>query len=186
MNKICVWFVFALACFFIYFYRKPSIQTIRLGNDNVMYSPAFGTIKKIERLPKTNQLFIAIFLSPLNIHYQYMPVRGKILSIKHDNIGVYHLAFDLEKSKDNEKMIYQIQTRFGVLTLYQIAGFLVHRISTDLKEGQTYETGEQVGMIKFGSRVDLLIPNADQFRVDAGCVVDATLSPDTVLGAYDV
>lgn len=177
--------LFLIACFFIYFYRKPSIQTIRQFNYNLIYSPAFGTIKKVEPLPKTNQLFIAIFLSPLDIHYQYMPIRGTVMSIKHDSIGVYHLAFDLEKSKDNEKMIYEIHTKHGTLVLYQIAGFLVHRISTDLEVKKTYETGEQVGMIKFGSRVDLLIPNADRFRLNTKCIVDAKVTPDIIFGSYD-
>lgn len=178
--------LFLIACFFIYFYRKPDVQTIRQFNDNLIYSPAFGTIKKVERLPKTNQLFIAIFLSPIDIHYQYMPIRGKVMSIKHDDIGVYHLAFDLEKSKDNEKMIYEIETQHGNLVLYQIAGFLVHRISTDLEVGKTYETGDQVGMIKFGSRVDLLIPNADRFHLNPTCVVDASVNPNMILGSYDL
>lgn len=177
--------LFLVACFFIYFYRKPSTQIIRQFNDTFVYSPAFGTIKKIEKLDKTNQLFIAIFLSPIDIHYQYMPIRGTVMSIKHDDIGVYHLAFDMEKSKDNEKMIYQIQTKQGTLVLYQIAGFLVHRISTDLEVGKTYETGEQVGMIKFGSRVDILIPNADRFHLNKKCIVNATVNPDTIFGSYD-
>jgi phosphatidylserine decarboxylase len=179
---LCVILVFSM--FFIYFYRKPAVQTIRLGNDNRVYFPAYGTIKKIEVLP-TNELFVAIFLSPLDIHYQYMPVRGTVMDIRHDDIGRYCLAFDLEKSKHNEKMIYTIGTKNGVMKLYQIAGFLVHRISTNLSVGQTYETGDEVGMIKFGSRVDIIIPSADRFTVNRDVTyVGASVNPEMVLGAY--
>lgn len=184
-HVVCI--ITLLALFFIYFYRKPAIQTIRRGNDRTIYFPAFGTISKIEVLPETNELFVAIFLSPLDIHYQYMPVRGTILDIRHDDIGRYCLAFDLEKSKHNEKMIYTIQTAFGIVKLFQIAGFLVHRISTDLKVGGTYETGEQVGMIKFGSRVDIILPNADRFRINSNATYNgAKVNPDLILGAYEL
>lgn len=181
LTSILVFF----ALFFIYFYRKPRLQIIRTGNTADMYSPCFGTVKKVEYLPKTNQLFVAVFLSPLDIHYQYMPIRGTIRDIKHDDQGVYHLAFDMEKSKDNEKMIYTIDTANGPLILYQIAGFLVRRIVTDLSVGNTYETGEQLGMIKFGSRVDLLIPNGNRFTINRNNLfVGSSLTPDMIIGSY--
>lgn len=175
--------VYILVLLVINFYRKPLVQVIRRNNTDKVYFPAFGTVKKIEKMDG-NRLFVAIFLSPLDIHYQYMPVQGVIRHIKHDDEGVYHLAFDMEKSILNEKMIYTIDTTHGPMTLFQIAGFLVRRIVTDLKVGQRVETGEQVGMIKFGSRVDLILPSADQFLLDPRCVVGASVSPDECVGHY--
>jgi phosphatidylserine decarboxylase len=178
-----VFLFYVLVVLVVNFYRKPLVQIIRKNNTNRVYFPAFGTVKKIERI-EGNRLFIAIFLSPLDIHYQYMPVQGVIRDIKHDDEGVYHLAFDMEKSRFNEKMIYTIETKHGELILYQIAGFLVRRIVTDLHVDQTVETGEQVGMIKFGSRVDLILPNADRFLLHPGCAVGASVTPEDLIGTY--
>jgi phosphatidylserine decarboxylase len=184
MIKIVVTILVILTVFLIYFYRKPAVQTIRANNTDTIFSPCFGTVKKIEVLPNTDQLFVAVFLSPLDIHYQYMPVRGKITNIAHDDIGVYHLAFDMEKSRYNEKMIYTIETENGTLILYQIAGFLVRRIVTELEVGNTYETGETVGMIKFGSRVDILIPNASRFALNPSLTIGTSVTPDMIFGTY--
>lgn len=183
ISSIFIFLTFILI-FIIYFYRKPSTQIIRIGNDNSIYFASYGTIKKIEYLSETDQLFIAVFLSPFDIHYQYMPIKGKVLDIKHDDIGVYNLAFDLEKSKYNEKKIYTIETIHGLLYLYQIAGFLVHRIRTDIDVGEIYETGEQVGMIEFGSRVDLIIPNASRFNMKENIKVDQKINPNVLIGSY--
>lgn len=180
---ISVSVLYILLLLVVNFYRKPLIQRIRPNNTKEVYFPAFGTVKKVEKIDG-NRLFIAIFLSPLDIHYQYMPVKGVIRSIEHDDEGVYHLAFDMEKSRFNEKMIYTIETKHGEMLLYQIAGFLVRRIVTDVKVNQEVETGEQVGMIKFGSRVDLILPNADQFFLHPDCTVGASVTPDLLVGNY--
>lgn len=182
MKTILILILYVLLLLVINFYRKPRVQRIRLHNTDKVYFPAFGTVKKVEKM-EGNRLFIAIFLSPLDIHYQYMPVKGVIRDIQHDDQGVYHLAFDMEKSKLNEKMIYTIDTPHGEMKLFQIAGFLVRRIVTDLHVGQTVETGEQVGMIKFGSRVDLILP-ANRFRLDEKCVVGASVTPNDCVGEW--
>lgn len=183
IRVICI-ITIVYVLFTTFFYREPCVQTIRMGNMDTVYFPSFGTVKKIEHLENPSRLYIAIFLSPLDIHYQYMPVRGTVRDIRHDDKGVYHLAFDMEKSRFNEKMVYTIDTAHGELLLYQIAGFLTRRISTDLVKSGTYETGEKVGLIKLGSRVDIIIPTTDRFCMSPQIHVGMSVTPDVVIGNY--
>jgi phosphatidylserine decarboxylase len=112
-----------------------------------------------------NTLYISIFLSPIDIHYQFFPVSGKVKDIKYDATGKFELAYELNKSNNNEKCIHVINNRHGDFILYQIAGFLVRRISHYDKVGEAYNSGEKLGLIHFGSRVDIIIPKADVFRL---------------------
>jgi phosphatidylserine decarboxylase len=112
-----------------------------------------------------NTLYIAIFLSPLDIHYQFFPVSGIVKDIIYDKTGKFELAYELNKSNDNEKCIHVINNRHGDFIVYQIAGFLVRRISYYDKINEKYESGENLGLIHFGSRVDIVIPKADIFQL---------------------
>jgi phosphatidylserine decarboxylase len=154
---ICILFLLA------FFYRYP-IETIREGNVDQVYSPAYGKIMSIKRRDD-NTLYLAIFLSPLDIHYQFFPVSGKVKDIIYDPTGNFELAYELNKSNDNEKCIHVINNKHGDFIVYQIAGFLVRRISPYDTINKTYESGEKLGLIHFGSRVDLIIPKADVFRL---------------------
>ena len=107
MNKIAV-----LICIFFFlalFYRYPT-EVIREGNVDKVYSPAYGKIMSIKRR-KDNTLYIAMFLSPLDIHYQFFPVSGKIKDIIYDATGKYELAYELNKSNENEKCIHPLYSQ---------------------------------------------------------------------------
>jgi phosphatidylserine decarboxylase len=147
--------------FILFFFRHPYIN-IPYIDDNVILSPAYGTIKYIKI--KDDYTHIIIFLSPLDVHVQYYPIRGSVINQYHDFSRKFHLAFKLNKSNLNEKIITTIKPNINIdnIIVQQIAGFLVRRISTKIKnipsDGVTVEPGNKLGMIYFGSRVDLILP----------------------------
>ena len=172
-------FAFCLLFFYRYpFWIKPKIDT----TDDKVYSPAFGRIMNIKK-EDNGDYFIAIFLSPLDIHYQFAPIAGKITDIQYDATGKFELAYDLNKSRDNEKSIFTIENRHGQFKVYQIAGKLVRRISRFREVGEVVSTGQVLGLIHFGSRVDIIIPNRDDKFVPM-VNVDERVTMDTVLGYY--
>ena len=146
----------------LYFYREEPLY-IR-SNSDTLFSPSYGTIKSI--VYKDNTIFIAIFLSPLDIHYQYIPIDGTLIKTDYDKTGNYALAYELNKSNDNEKAIHYLQTKHGTVVIYQICGFLTRRIQYYIKPEQQVKTGERLGIIKLGSRVDIIIPNANNFLMN--------------------
>ena len=159
--KIIITLLFIIL-FYIYFHRHPPINIPHI-NDNIILAPAYGTIKKIKY--KDNYIHIIIFLSPLDVHVQYYPIRGNVIKQEHDFSGKYHLAFQLNKSDLNEKVITTIKPSINInnIIVQQIAGFFVRRISTTIKNipknGINIEPGNKLGMIHFGSRVDLILPS---------------------------
>lgn len=177
MIVIIILLIIILLCFF---YRHPT-PIIRKYNEDRVYSPAFGRIMKISKY--NDKLFISIFLTPLDVHYQFYPVSGVITNIKYDNTGNFKLAYELNKSNNNEKTITTIANKNGDFIIYQIAGFLLRRISTFGKISKHIESGQTMGLIHFGSRVDVIIPNANEFdcKVLEGDYVSGF---NTLLGEY--
>jgi phosphatidylserine decarboxylase len=170
-----------LLLFVLFFYRKPKLN-IQSYNDQIMYSPASGTIQQI-RFRSDNTIHIAIFLSPFDQHYQVAPMNGTVVNQVYDQNGQFKLAYKLTKAHDNEKMITFFSTKNGIVTITQIAGYFVRRIKSFIKKGKRVTSGELIGMITFGSRVDIVIPNSANFRLNVkeGDKVDAGW---TQLGVY--
>lgn len=168
MNKVYILFSFIFSLIIVgylftrYFYREEPL-IIRESNNDILYAPSYGTLKQIIYNDKKNTLFLAFFLSPLDIHYQYIPVNGLFLNTIYDATGKFNLAFQLNKSNDNEKAIHYIKTQYGILIIYQICGFLTRRIRYDIKPNKPVISGQRLGIIKLGSRVDIIIPNARSF-----------------------
>ena len=136
----------------VIFYRDPPIKT---GfPDNVVMGPCYGRVKKIMR--DANLYRIIIFLSPLDVHTQTMPVNGFVADATYDATGKFDLAYKVDKSRFNEKMTTTIvNPELGPVKVRQIAGKMVRRISNPNKKGKDVKCGEKLGMIKFGSRVDI-------------------------------
>ena len=164
-----------------FFYRFPGDRLIQPGDANKVYSPAFGRIMKITE-QSDGTLYIAIFLSPLDIHYQFFPVSGTVKRVDYDHTGKFELAYELNKSNQNEKCIHVIHNEFGDFTIYQIAGFLVRRISHYDTLGQSATSGQCMGLIHFGSRVDIIIPQSHRFQLKVG--EGDYVRNDTCLGHY--
>jgi phosphatidylserine decarboxylase len=147
--------LFILLLFMLFFYRYyPHYDRYK---NNVVVSPADGTVTNI-RTTKTH-CYISIFLSPINIHTQIYPVNGTVISRQYDRTGKFGLATDIDKCRNNEKKIHTIlMNNNRLLRITQIAGFLPRRITSSDKVPEQVLAGEYLGMIKFGSRVDLLFP----------------------------
>jgi phosphatidylserine decarboxylase len=165
-----------------FFYRFPGEREYKADDANKVYSPAYGRVMKIKERDD-GTLYMAIFLSPVDIHYQFFPVSGTVKKIDHDHTGKFELAYEFNKSNKNEKCIHVINNKYGDFTVYQIAGFLVRRISTYDTVGQEAISGGCMGLIHFGSRVDIIIPQRNRFNllVAEGDYVGAD---NTILGYY--
>jgi len=134
------------------FYRyKP--HTKRYA-DNFIISPANGTVSFLEQ--KDNKINISIYLNILNNHTQIYPVNGVLLKTIYDKTGKFELANNIRKSRFNEKKIHTIQMKNGrQVEVIQIAGFFPRRIVSRKEVNEKVMAGEYLGIIKFGSRVDL-------------------------------
>lgn len=174
LNKLSI-LIFILL---LWFYRTPTKH--KTYKNNIVSSPAYGRIFKIEKNDK--YINIIIILNIFDIHIQYYPINGKVIDHKYDTTGKFYIVNTLNKSKDNEKMITSIKTKYGIVNVYQIAGLLVRRIIWDNKKGLNVKSGDKLGMIKFGSRVDLQIP-IDKFNlsVKEGDYVNGS---NTIIGFY--
>ncbi|MGD8307301.1 MAG: phosphatidylserine decarboxylase family protein [Ignavibacteria bacterium] len=149
-----------LLTFTLYFFRDPD-RTVP-GKDNIIVSPADGRVlfvKQIvdEKFIGGNATQISIFMSPLNVHVNRIPISGKVVYLKYYE-GRYVAAFEDEASDTNERSVTGIINPNGKILFTQVAGFIARRIINELNIDDTVTIGERFGMIKFGSRVDVLAP----------------------------
>jgi len=150
------------------FFRNPPI-TPTLG-DNLIISPADGKVVVIEEVIdeeyfKGKCLQISVFMSPFNVHVNRNPISGIVKYFKY-HPGKYLVAWHPKSSTENERTTTVIQTKDGKEILFkQIAGALAKRIVWYVKEGQQVKQADEMGFIKFGSRVDLLLPLNTKVKV---------------------
>ncbi|MBP1682700.1 MAG: psd [Ignavibacteriaceae bacterium] len=142
------------------FFRDPERKTP--AQKSIIVSPADGKVIVIKQ-NITNEYVgencnqISIFMSPLNVHVNRIPISGKIEHLKYHE-GKFIAAFEDKASENNERMETGIVSDGDKILFTQIAGFLARRIVNDLKIGDNVTIGERFGMIKFGSRVDIFVP----------------------------
>ena len=137
------------------FYRYECTD-VGIIDDNIIISPAEGTIIDLDELEEV--YYISIFLSIFNKHYQIYPVNGEVIHRDFDDTGKFHLVKNLDKSRYNEKKIHYIKMKDNtVITVTQIAGFIPRAITSD-DDLCEYKAGDYLGMIKFGSRIDMILP----------------------------
>jgi phosphatidylserine decarboxylase len=150
-----------LTSFALFFFRDPE-RKIPNG-DGIIVSPADGKVFLIREFFENEFIFdeaiqVSIFMSPLNIHVNRIPISGEVKFLKYIP-GKYIVAFDEKSSENNERKIIGIETEDGFKILVkQIAGFIARRIVCDVRKGDKVNTGQRFGMIKFGSRVDVIMP----------------------------
>ncbi|UII22625.1 phosphatidylserine decarboxylase family protein [Fulvivirga ligni] len=162
---------FILFLLILQFFRHPKI-TIPI-NDKHVVAPADGKVVVIEETTETEylkdkRLQISIFMSPVNVHVNRMPVKGVVEFFKY-HAGKYLVAWHPKSSSENERTTLVVKTDKGVPVLVrQIAGALARRIKWYAKEGQQFEQGEEFGFIKFGSRVDVFLPLDAKVKVNIG------------------
>lgn len=170
--------------FTLNFFRDPERKT-PTGN-NLIISPADGKIISIietydDEYLKSQCIRIAIFMSPLNVHVNRIPISGNVEYLKYYP-GKYLVAFEEKSSLNNERMSIGVNSKFGKIKFTQIAGFVARRIVTDLKLNQEVKSGERFGMIKFGSRVDVFIPINAKVKVQLNQKVFAG---ETILATFE-
>jgi len=177
-NRVLVAIGAILLLFLLYFYRNPQCSKT-FSNDTVV-APSFGTVKAIKK--EGDKIHVAIFLSPFDVHQQYYPMNGIVTNRVYDRNGKFDIAFQLDKSRHNEKKIHSILTAHGDITVTQIAGFLVRAIVSDEEICKPVEAGKRFGMIKFGSRVDLELPEKG---LQLYCKVGDKMSRGKIIGKYN-
>ncbi|HMS34131.1 MAG TPA: phosphatidylserine decarboxylase family protein [Ignavibacteria bacterium] len=180
VNSIILKFLFTglaifLWLFSLYFFRDPDRTLPKDYKDDQIISPGDGKIVVIEDvINKESNIFekdeplkqISIFLSPLNVHVNRIPLTGVVRYLKYIK-GEYLVAFNHKSSEKNERSEIGIENeKTGNKILFkQIAGFVARRIVYDISEGNNVRAGEKFGMIKFGSRVDILIKRDSKILV---------------------
>lgn len=153
------------------FFRNP-IFAITQNTKHVL-APADGKVVVIEEVEETEYLRgkrkqISIFMSPVNVHVNRMPVAGQISFFKY-HPGKYLVAWHPKSSLENERTTIAVKMSDGVEILFrQIAGALARRIKWYVKEGSALEQGQEFGFIKFGSRVDIFLPLNAKVTVKIG------------------
>jgi phosphatidylserine decarboxylase len=160
--KVTILIVAALLLFLtLNFFRDP--ERVPPKQDGIVVAPADGKIIVI-RENITNSFVgencnqISIFMSPLNVHVNRIPISGKVEHLKYFE-GKFIAAFEDKASENNERMETGLVTKHGKILFTQIAGFIARRIVNDLKIGDSVMIGNRYGMIKFGSRVDVFVSN---------------------------
>jgi len=151
------------------FFRNPN-REIETKNENCIYAPADGKVVVIEKT-QTNEFIneeriqVSIFMSPLNVHVNRYPISGIIKYFKH-HCGNYYVAWHPKSSCENERttIVLENENKKTIL-MRQIAGAMARRIVTYSKENEQVKQGEDLGFIKFGSRVDLFLPLDSKIKV---------------------
>lgn len=162
-----------LFLFLVSFFRIPK-RTHTIESDSVV-SPCDGKVVVIEETLdpeyfKDKRLQVSIFMSPANVHVNRNPLSGEVLYSVHHK-GKFLVAWDPKSSTDNERHSVVIRHTKADILVKQIAGALAKRIVNYLKPGDQVSQGEELGFIKFGSRVDLLLPPGTKVNVALGQVV---------------
>ncbi len=153
----------ALALFMMYFFRDPQ-RTIPTEAD-IIVSAADGKVTRIE--DRENGKFVSVFLSPVDVHINRAPIAGKVVKVELFQ-GKKAPATSNEASQTNERNAMTIQGEKMTVVCTQIVGILARRIVCWSKAGDNLELGEKYGLIKFGSRTDLLMPKNVEILVKVG------------------
>ncbi len=178
---ICLLIIFLIFDIFtLYFFRDPE-RNIPALNDGEVLSPADGKIVMIEKpsitdsdffSPEEDLMQVSIFMSPLNVHVNRFPVSGLLKFVKYIP-GKYLVAFDEKSSTNNERSVFGIESNGKKIIFKQIAGFVARRITYDCEPEIEVTAGNRFGMIKFGSRVDLIFKKGAEIYVQIGDKVKA-------------
>ena len=169
-----------LAIIIINFFRNPEVA-VKLDEDKIL-APCDGRVVVIEEVEdkiyfKQTVKQISIFMSPLNVHVNRNPISGTIRYLKY-NPGKYLMAFNPKSSELNEHTYIAAENSKVSVAYKQIAGFLARRIKWYVQENEEVEQGAEYGFIRFGSRIDILMPTSCKVLVSLG---DKTRAGQTIL-----
>jgi phosphatidylserine decarboxylase len=172
---VALWFIGAggalifvvLACFFLFFFRDPE-RSITKDSDAVL-SPADGRVMIAgapagQACPPGNWQQISVFLSPMDVHVNRMPVGGRVTKVEY-HPGRFLPAYRHEAGDLNEYTEVTIDHHGQPIVVRQIVGVLARRIVCRVKEGEDVHAGDRFGVMKFGSRMDIFLPASAQLAV---------------------
>ncbi len=162
-----------LFLFIVSFFRIP-YRSLTIGENQVI-CPADGKVVVIEEVVdeeyfKDKRLQVSVFMSPANVHVNRNPISGEVVYNKYHK-GKYLVAWNPKSSTENERHSVVIKNSKAEILVKQIAGALAKRIINYLSVGQEVHQGDELGFIKFGSRVDLLLPIGTKVNVELNQVV---------------
>lgn len=163
--------VVVMAVLIIQFFRVPKREIV--ANENTILCPADGKVVVIEEVEETEyfkdkRIQVSIFMSPLNVHVNFNPISGIVKYVKY-HPGLFLVAWHPKSSTDNERTTMVVEHDSGKEVLYrQIAGAVARRICYYISEGDQVKVGNEYGFIKFGSRIDLLLPLDTQLNINIG------------------
>ena len=153
----------------LYFFRDPD-RDIQ-NSTGIVLSPGDGVVKDITQIrdERLNQdcIRVGIFLSVFDVHVQRVPLNGKVAFVAHQE-GQYHPAFHPSASSENEQIIMGIDTEYGLITVKQISGILARKCINYLTDGDQVQIGQRYGLIKFGSRVEIVLPSTAKLQCTIG------------------
>ena|SRR5579863_5675472 len=156
-----------LAVFFLWFFRDP--ERVIPSEEGVVVSPADGKVTDLSPVMVNGitRLRISIFLNVFDVHVNRSPVAGVIRDVKY-HTGKFLNAMNAVSAEQNEQNVVTVEGEGQTVVFKQIAGLLARRIVFNKKVGDRLELGERVGLIKFGSRVDLLLDPSVDIKVKIG------------------
>ena len=174
--------LFVLTAFIAFFFRDPNRRTPE--GENLCVASGDGKIVAIEEIDDDwvgKAVQVSVFLSIFNVHVNRTPCAGRVSSVEY-RPGKFRLAFLDKASEDNEHTVVQIDGADYKITVKQIAGFVARRIICRLEAGQTVAAGERFGLIRFGSRIDHILPIGSEVTVSLG---DRVKAGETIIGVMN-
>ena len=172
-----------LAMFVGFFFRDPTRWPPQ--GEGLVISGGDGRVVAIEDIQ--NESFIggpavqiSVFLSIFNVHVNRIPITG-VVRLRKGIEGQFRLAFKNEASSENSQMVLGIEGEQGKVLIKQIVGYVARRIVCNVQEGEEVEIGERFGLIRFGSRIDVVVPTGTDIRVKPG---DRVRAGETILGVF--
>jgi len=165
--KAVLAFSVVLFLIILQFFRSPN-RTVAADNGKII-APADGKVVVIENTQeneffKDERIQVSIFMSPTNVHVNWSPIKGLIEYYKY-HAGKYLVAWHPKSSEENERTTVVIKNDKVTILVRQIAGAMARRIVSYAKVGNALEQGEEIGFIKFGSRVDVFLPKDAKIHV---------------------
>lgn len=172
VSHIVVFFLFLIAILIVRFFREPERKS--LNDNSIISAPADGTIVIIKNVfepeyLKKECIQVSIFMSVFNVHVNWFPIKGAVSYYKY-HPGKYLVAMHPKSSEKNERTTIVVKKDGSETEILfrQIAGLIARRIVCYAKVGEEYNQADQVGFIKFGSRVDLFLPLGTEVLVKKG------------------
>ncbi len=178
--QIAAFVLLALGTFILYFFRDP--ERVIPSDASTIVSPADGRVLEVidEKFDGREGKRITIFLAVWNVHVNRTPLAGKIARIEY-RPGKFQMAMRKTASAENEQNVIYLDTAHGQIVFKQIAGMIARRVVLWKKSGDQVERGERIGIVRFGSRMDVWLPLEAAITVKPG---DHVAGGSSVLGRW--